>query len=237
MSLGSWRTEDMHRFVERIVPVVLAGERQIATLTDLYLTSQLVEMHGIAPPAGGIDLDEVTGAALRNGADPNEVYARPFITLYAALKEGLPLAQAVIQGATRLDSLTATDMQLAKTHTANASLDRSETQFYRRVLVGAKNCALCIVASTQRYRVGKLMPIHPGCNCGIAPAEPNSRHVLNKALLEQVHADVEHFVGESARDGREIDYRELLVDYNHGEYGPTLAWRDHSHTGPDDITS
>lgn len=235
LALGRWRTEDMHAFVERIVPVVAAGQRQIATLTDAYLMAQLAQMRA-ETDGEPLDLDDLQGAPLRNGAEPEEVYERPFTTLYTALAHGVPLAQAVEQGASRLESLVGTDMQLAKTHSANARLERSNVQFYRRVLVGARNCALCVVASTQRYRRGDLMPIHPGCNCSVAPASPGSQHVLNRQQLAEVHAAVESHIGVSARDAREIDYRELLVIREHGEYGPTLTYRDQHFTGPDDVS-
>ncbi|WP_146057585.1 hypothetical protein [Streptomyces sp. SM12] len=234
-SLGRWRQEDMDAFVARIVPVVAAGQRQMATLTDLYLAGQLAAMHGSAPEPGRIDLDEVTGAATRNGADPSDVYRRPFVELYTALAAGVQLSDAVERAANRLDSLTGTDMQLAKTHAARAAMERSDAQFYRRVLVGAKNCALCVVASTQRYRRSMLMPIHPGCNCAIAPVQGNARHVLNKAQLEEIHGAVEAFAGREARDAREVDYSEIIVIQDHGEYGPTLAYRGQEFTGPQDL--
>jgi hypothetical protein len=34
---------------------------------------------------------------------------------------------------------------------------------------------------------------------------------------------------------RLADYTEIVVTRNHGEYGPTLSWRDQSFTGPGEL--
>ena len=232
-SLGRWRTADIDRFVAQLVPVVVAGQRQVATLTDLYLSQQLTAMYGAGAAVGGaLDLDALSGAALRGGTDPEEVYRRPAVALYTALSRGAALPQAVREGTARLTGLISTDMQLARTHTTRARLSQSPAQYYQRTLSGTENCALCVVASTQRYRTDELMPIHPGCDCGVAPARSGSPHVLDRARLEQIHGAVEAYAGRIARDAREVDYREILVTHTHGEYGPTLAYRGQHFDGP-----
>lgn len=240
LGLGSWRDEDIERFVARVVPVVAGGQRQIASLTDAYLSEQVGEMFGVSSAARGIASDDVTGSAVRNGADPRDVYRRPAIETYTALKQGLPLDAAVQRGADRIGQLVSTDMQLARTHASRAVLSRSPAQYYRRVLNGSENCALCVVASTQRYKVSNLMPVHTHCDCGIAPIKGNRvPHVLDRTQLEAVHAAVERVTGEpSDRSGRgEIDFRQIMVVRDHGEYGPTLTYRGQAFTGPSDITS
>ena len=101
-----------------------------------------------------------------------------------------------------------------------------EGQFYRRVLTGRENCALCVVASTQRYYRGDLLPIHPGCDCGVQPLPPGLavNQVIDEDLLEQVHQITADRLGVSDRGGRTPDYRKLLTVSEHGEYGPTLSW-------------
>ena len=71
-------------------------------------------------------------------------------------------------GGKRLLSLVGTDMQLAARQQASYTMQASGREFYRRVLTGAENCALCAIASTQRYSTADLMPIHPGCDCSVA---------------------------------------------------------------------
>ncbi len=239
IGLGSWRDEDIEAFVARVVPVVAGGQRQIASLTDAYLSEQIGEMFGVSTAARGIAGDEVTGAAVRNGASPADVYRRPAVETYTALKQGLPLDSAVQRGAQRIGQLVSTDMQLARTHAARAVMGRSPATYYRRTLSGSENCALCVVASTQRYKVADLMPMHAHCDCGVAPLKGNSHpHVLDRAQLETVHAAVERITGEPAdRSGRgEVDFRQVLVVRTHGEYGPTLTYKGQHFTGPSDLS-
>ena len=85
---------------------------------------------------------------------------------------------------------------------------------------------MCVVASTQRYHRGDLMPMHPGCDCGVQPLPPGlaASQVIDEDLLEQVHQITADRLGVSDRGGRTPDYRKLLTVREHGEYGPTLSW-------------
>jgi hypothetical protein len=82
------------------------------------------------------------------------------------------LKAAIEAGRRRAEGLAATDLQLAKTHSSRLALaGRGDERIvgYRRVLTGAENCAMCVLASTQRYHVEDLLPIHPACDCAVAP--------------------------------------------------------------------
>lgn len=232
-SLGGHRDGDAVEFIERVLPIVLAAQQQIGQITDAYLSTMIADMLGGAAAPVGVALDE----ALR-GVDPAEVYTRPFVTTWTALSQGKAYAQAVTEGRTRLLSITETDLQLARTHAAQQSMRRSGAQFYRRRLTGTKNCALCTLASTQRYRVESLMPIHPGCDCKVEPLVGNRDpgQIIDEALLRDAHAAVAKGVGASDAGGRAPDYREVIITRQHGEYGPLLAVARHEFTGPDDIT-
>lgn len=226
--LGSWRDSDIDRFVAQIVPRVLAGQRTIAQLTDAYLA----RVTG-ASAAGLVDLDELRGIT------PELVYQRPAVDMRTALSQGSTVSDAIRAGALRLGSLIATDLQMANVRQARASLDGTEVGGFRRTLTGAENCALCLIASTQRYTRGALMPIHPGCDCGVEPlatGEPVPQ-VIDPALLEATHEQVADFAGVADRGGRAPDYRKLIVTHEHGEFGPTLAWRSDAFTGPGDLAA
>jgi hypothetical protein len=229
--LQAWRDDDIAAFVDGILPAVMSGERSVARLTDAYLTA-MARMAGDKPLPSALDLSQVTGSALR-GVDPLEVYRRPGVSVWTALSEGKPLEQAVSEGLYRLQDLVAMDMQLAQTHTARARFS-NRVVGHRRVLTGAENCALCIVASTQRYRKADLMPIHSGCDCGIAPiyGEADPGQVINSDRLEALHS----FISENGIqvDRSAEDYRHVVI-HQHGEHGATLGWRDHKFTGPNDI--
>lgn len=234
--LGSYRDADIDRMVAAVLPVTLGAQQRVAALTDVYLAS-VATASGFPQPAAGIPTGEVTGRALR-GVDPREVYRRPGSTVWTALSEGEPLSAAVALGGQRLLSIAMTDLQLAKTKTAQYRQSRDDSVVgYRRVLTGLENCGLCVVASTQRYHRGNLLPIHPGCDCDIAEirGDVDPGQVIDPERLDQMHADVQAQLGIDAdRSARIPDYRQITVR-DHGEYGPTLTWRRHDFTGPSDI--
>ncbi|MGW0015517.1 hypothetical protein ACWDVX_37935 [Streptomyces tendae] len=231
-SLGSYRDADAAVFIERVLPVVLAAQQTMGQITDAYLAAMVADMLGGAAAPVGVQLDE----ALR-GVAPEEVYHRPFVTLYSALAAGHDYAASLGEARTRLLSITETDLQLARTHAARQSMEGSGAKYFRRRLTGTKNCALCVIASTQRYRVENLMPIHPGCHCKPDPLPGNRDpgQIIDEDLLKAAHDAVTKGIGSSDRGGRAPDYREVIITRQHGEYGPLLAVRRHEFTGPDGI--
>lgn len=221
--LGSWRDADIDRFIARVVPVVASGEKQVGQLTISYLDS-LARLAGYPPtPAAA-----VTGAVLRNGVSTEEALRRPSVTLYTALSEGRPIEYAVELGVQRLSDAVLTNMQLAQTRTANGWMNRADGVVgYRRVLTGHENCALCALASTQRYHKKDLMPIHPGCDCTVAPiyGRKDPGQVINEERYEQTMKLLkDQGVTDTHSDINNLTIRE------HGEYGPTLSWRDQHFT-------
>lgn len=223
-SLPHYRTSAVEDMIQAITPRVTAGQLRIADLTRAYLAQCARELGWkvVLPP---IDQDEIRGA---RGVDQRIVYRRPAVDVYTALAAGKPLPQAAAEGRLRLTQLIGGDMQLAKVHASRQSMRGypEEGQFYRRVLTGRENCALCMVASTQRYYRGDLLPIHPGCDCDVQPLPPGLavNQVIDEDLLEQVHQITADRLGVSDRGGRTPDYRKLLTVSEHGEYGSTLSW-------------
>lgn len=230
---GSYRDEDADAFVEQILPLVLGAQQQMGALTDAYLSAMVADMFGGAAAARGVQIPQ----AVRRVA-PEEVYRRPFVTIWTALSQGKSMTEAVRQGETRLASITGTDLQLVRTEATRQVLSRDgRVQFYRRVLRGSYNCAMCVIASTQRYRKERLMPIHPGCDCGTRPlpAGEDTSQVIEPDLLEAAHDAVQAGTGAVDRGGRLPDYRDIIIDRQHGELGPLMALRRQDFTGPKDI--
>ncbi|MCL2089854.1 MAG: hypothetical protein FWH11_01280 [Micrococcales bacterium] len=234
VGLGSWRDADVDRFVSQVVPTVRAGQAAVARTTDTWL--------GLATgdgPAGLVDLHR----GLRT-ADTAEAYRRPAVQMRYDLSRGQTLQAALAASLVRLASLVATDLQLANVHQARRSL-ASWQGGYRRTLSGASACALCVIASTQRYRRAELMPIHPGCSCGVEPLRPGGPdgQVLDAATLERLHRQVEAATGGHDRSGRDLglgtgkDYRELVVTHQHGDIGPVLGWRRQAFTSAADLAA
>lgn len=167
-SLGLYRSPQMREFTGQAVPTVQGAMAHMADLTSGYL-SAMAEVNGHSgPPAPS---RAPTIARVRNGADPAEVYGRPFHLVWRQLAE-LPrqpgsIDQAIKAGEDRAVQTALTDTQLAKTHTAQQSMEKDRRIVgYRRVLEGAYSCGLCIVAATLRYHKAKLLPIHPACVLG-----------------------------------------------------------------------
>ncbi len=222
--LPEYRDQNLDEWMGVALPIIQAGQETSALATSSYLEIQLAAL-GISESLN-FDLEAVTGAALRNGTPPEVVYSRPFKVVWDALSKGHSIEEAIEMGANRLRQLIETDIQLSHTHASRSILSaRKDVTGFRRVPTGAFTCALCLIASTQRYNKLELMPIHPGCDCRVAPiiSESDPGQILDPNLLEDIHSRVEEMFGFSDRSGRAIDYRKLLVVENHGEFGPTLA--------------
>lgn len=234
--LGSWRGEDVSRFQRRTLPIILAGQRQVATLTASYLERLYREITDEESRAN-LDLDRVTGRALRD-VDPEDVYRRPFTEMWTALSEGKAFDAALGQGSHRLETILKTDLQLARTHTVReVTADQDGIEYTVRTLEGEYDCALCMIASTQRYHKRDLQPIHPGCDCGvkIVRADYDPGQIIDEERLERIHELVEAALGTFDRGGRAVDYRKIIIARDHGEIGPVLGYRGQRFTGPEDI--
>lgn len=221
----SYRDADIEKLVAKLVPRVRAGQIRIADLTAVYLGNL----------EGGrkvlVDRDYVTEG---RGVPAEEVYHRPANVVYDALANGKAFDAAVLMGASRLKSLVSMDMQMSKVRQSAASLQASSYEAYRRVLTGKESCGLCTIAATMSYSVKDLLPIHPGCDCDVAPIRSASQipHVLDEELLEATHNRIFDFAGDSDRSGRAPDYKQLIIVHKHGEQGPALRWRGEKFTGP-----
>lgn len=238
--LGSYRDADIDRLVRMVVPHVRAGQIQVANLTAAYFRA--------VGATAAVDASVVTGG---RGVPAEDVYRRPGTTVYTELSQSKSVGDAIAAGGERLLSLVVTDLQMAKVRQAQRSLSSASVTAFRRVLTGYENCALCVIASTQRYHRGDLLPIHPGCDCSVDTLPKGwgpDAQVIDQRLLDLTHDTIAAKLGRSelrARDlgrgktdsrGRPLsDYTDLIVTRQHSEYGPTLAWRDESFTSRADI--
>lgn len=246
LGLGSWNVPDVERFVALVLPIVLGGQRTIASLTDSYLALLAARAFGSVPQPIGVDTALVTGAALRNGTDPELVYRRGGAVVWDNLANGEPLPVAVERGLVRLTSIASTDLQLAKTHAARQVLAQQpagrEPTGYVRTLEGTSSCGFCALASTRLYHVEELLPIHPGCDCDVAPYYRDPSLVIAPDQLERVHVLARDFFGTSRTSGvdrgsRQFDYHDFVIVHEHGELGPVLARKGQHFSGPEAATA
>lgn len=257
-SLGFYGNAQQAEFVGRVVPVVLGAQQHMAALTSAHIAQQTSIAAGVPFEPFGLDPARASGAAVRNGTSPDDVYARPFNLVWRQLadlpKQPGSIEQATQAGEDRAVQTGLTDLQLAKTHAAAQTMAADPHIIgWRRALEGSYSCGLCIVASTQLYSKGrserpKLMPIHPGCDCAVQPVYRGEdvAKALNEHLLGDVHAAIADRFGKSASDARALRgtddgkgapllYKDLIVSHDHGELGPVLGVRGRPFAGPGDL--
>lgn len=237
IELGSWRDEDVDRYLN-LIAVPLAGAKKQAANLQLAYYRQIAKESGKGFVAPRVTSADLLTSALRNGADARTVYTRPFVELRTALSKGRTVSEAIEAGASRAQSLATTEIELARRGAGfSARAGNSNIVGYLRVLSGSENCALCYVASTQRYRVSDLLPIHPGCDCGEEPIYGNSDpgQVIDEQLLTDTHEAIEQRFGSFDYGARAIDYRKAIVVREHGELGPVLSVKGQKFTGPDNL--
>jgi hypothetical protein len=240
------------RYLEIVGPQIDGIKLQAANLQAVYY-QQVAAANGERFTPVEARPRDLTDEILRNGPAATEVYRRPFVEAWTGLAAGELLRTSIERGANRAASLAETDIQLASRQAGlNQRSANGNIVGYRRVLTGAENCALCAIASTQRYTRGQLKPIHPGCDCGEEPiyGDFDPGQVIDPEGLESVHEALVQQLGVSDRNARNAgigkfvqyedaqdlaDFTEIIVTREHGEYGPTLAWRDQAFTGPNDF--
>lgn len=202
------------QWLGQTVPLVRTTRRQAVGLAAGYIGA----VTGETLP---VDAEQVA-AGLRGGVGVAAVYSRPTITLRAKLAEGLDYSAAVKAAAARLDATARGDVALAARQGAHEAMAQSSRIVgYRRVTDG-KACMLCLTASTQRYHIADLMPIHSRCGCTIAPiigaADPG--HILDRELLDRLKG-----------------VRTPVAVHEHGELGPVLTEAGQHFTGPAQLAS
>lgn len=237
-SLTSFYDDDIVRFVKAAVPQVIAGQTHMASSTGAAL-NRIVTIQAPKAKPVIVPAKAVTGAAVRGGTPPSKVYGRVGPTVWTALSNGDSLDDAADAGWLRASVMLATDLQLALTNTAQFVTSQSnEVTGYRRVLSGDASCALCVIASTQRYHDGDLMPIHDRCSCTVEPivgdTTADDHHgIIDEDTLNAVRDDIQARLGTDSSDA--ADLKHLVIVHDHGEIGPVLAVRGQTFTGPDDI--
>lgn len=187
LKFGGPTDADLANWLRAVLPIMEGAELSIATLVDAYLSRYTAIAVGGAVSPVGIEAATVTGAALRSGTLPSDVYKRAVVEMRTALSEGLTRQEASTRALARATNLAETDVALAHRASAQQVMESRGFKFYRRALTG-RSCVLCAVASTQRYRTGNLMPIHSHCDCRIVPevAAYDPGQVINRPLLNRL---------------------------------------------------
>lgn len=179
-------------FAEAATDIVNAAAQETAELVDNYVAEYVGTVRGQPTGPSALDLADYVVDQLRStpGLD---VYRRPALQTRRLLAEGKPFEVAMQQAGQRAGAMAEADIGLAH---RRAGVDAMEAtpgvDGYRRALTG-KSCTLCMIASTQRYRTGELMPIHTRCDCRVAPivAGTDYGRVINRELYRELKASGE----------------------------------------------
>ena len=235
LGLGDWR--DPRLFVSQAVPLIQGAQTALVALIDAYIAALLSRDLDTPVAPVGVDPGPII-AATRGDVTAEDVYTRPLHTVWSALGEDRPLIQAVELGATRAREIAETDLQITHARAAREAMTGSSAASnvtgWRRVLKGETSCALCVIASTQRYTVEQLNPIHPGCDCEVAPITGRDRHVIDRKLLDAAQAATKDLLGfHPTRE--QLRNVTLQIAREHGEHGTVLVNPRHRFTGPGDI--
>lgn len=205
-ALPGYDEADVPAFIAVAVPFVIAAQRQAVAATDAFLA------HATHRAPLGPSATALTGAAARAGTPPEEVYKRPFITLWSALGAGTAYHEAVAQGLARARATATTDVQLAMRATLHDVGERDDLiAGYRRV-PNAGACELCRAAGDHAFSTSELMALHTHCACGadVIAAKPGTEPPRAATTFDG--------------DGITARVRE------HGELGPVLVNAAHHFT-------
>ena len=233
LGMPEYRDAQVDRFVQLALPIQVAAQREVRSLTAGYHSAVGAELGDRVPMA----LISEAAVTAPRGVAPAEVYRRPAVQVYTELSRGSSLTAAVTAGATRLQSLSSTDLQLVKADQSRESMTAGGYTFFRRTLTGLENCDLCTIASTQRYRVINRAAIHGGCDCSFVQVTAgfDPGQVLDPELLQRTQGHGKQLAALVDEGAPVADFQKLVVTREHGEYGATLSWRGDAFTGPADL--
>ena len=167
--LGHYDQADVDPWLADALPVVAGAQSQSIALTSAFIAMSLkVPAFGVADPA------KLAGAAVRGGTPPADVYTRPFITVWTALKNGQPWQDAVAQGQARAESAASMDVALSSRATFAEAQDTVTTDGgdniigYQRVADGGA-CDFCAEINGAFCYNADASPLHNHCGCGLEP--------------------------------------------------------------------
>jgi hypothetical protein len=218
---------------QELAGISLTAQRTSSGLTASYLQMTLRLLGSPLGKRLAIGAAVGVGAfAVRKGIDLARAYERPMETIRYEQSQGVEPEQARERGRLRLLSMLDTDIQLAARDAArNVLRESDDVSGYRRILrpemSRGTSCGLCVAASDRVYSVEELLPLHPGCHCGVAPIV--GEHDPGRELNEADFAALYGAAGSTAA----ADLRDVEVAVKmHGELGPVLVDARHHFRGP-----
>lgn len=231
-ALDRYDEADVAAFTSAAVPQVLAAQRGAVAATDGFLATVMRRA-----PIGLVAADLV-GAAVRNGTLPEKVYERPFVNVWRALKDGADIRTAIASGRARAVSAAAMDVALSTRAAARDIGEQDERITGWERVPDDDACDFCLLASTQRYSTGDLMPLHNFCGCTVDPlVGRRGGQVVNRDLLGELkEKGVTVYDGGESRVFGNVNGTDVAAAVReHGELGPVLVDGDDHFTDDDEI--
>ena len=223
--LPGYSEEHVPDFVARAVPIVEAGESRAIALTTAYASRVL----GVAPV--GVDVPGIIGN-LRNGVSAADVYARPFVTVRAAIAT-IGFSAAVIKGTNRLMSTANMDVQMASRDALAplASAFGSRVTGWTRV-ADPGCCDYCIMLDGVTTGPAEPQPLHNNCGCTATPDMSGSSDFGSSSSSSGSSNGVSSLVVGALAAGAVIG---LAAIHEHGELGPVITNKHDDFTSFDDL--
>ena len=210
-ALPEYRDAQVPVFLDKVLPVVKAGQTRAVALTAAYMSKKV----GIAPI--GLNTEALIGAGARNGVDPAQVYARPFTTLWTSIAT-IGYAAALEKALSRLKSTADMDVALAS-RDATLAFGQADDQVIGWTRVADPSCCdFCQELDGVQTGPTEPQPLHNNCGCTADPITRSS--------------------GDSTQDfgsfapGQEFDQVQIE---EHGELGPVITDKNYNFTGPNDL--
>ena len=150
-------TANTAEFVDIVVPIVLGAQAATVAAADAYLSTDAGLATDTSTDPWGLEAAALIGVHARRGDFLEDVYGRNHRAAEGTFPE-------------RMRRLVNTDITLAERAATYVHTEGDPRIVgHRRVLGGGNNCALCVVAATQRYAKSDLRPIHHKCGCTTQP--------------------------------------------------------------------
>jgi hypothetical protein len=209
-ALPDYRDEQVPGFLDKVLPVVSAGQSRAVALTNAYMSRKL----GIPPV--NMDVQSLIGAAARNGVAPADVYTRAFTTVWTSIAT-IGFAAALEKGLSRLKSTADMDVAMASRN-ATVAFAQAEDKVVGWTRVADPSCCdFCQMLDGVETGPSEPQPLHNNCGC---TADPIVRSITSSEPQD------------SYAPGEIFD--QVAIE-EHGELGPVITDKNYKFTGPDDL--
>lgn len=194
--LSGYDEANLDEWYSGVLPIVSAGQLQSVSVTEAFL-SQFLQRATL-----GLNPDGLTGAAVRNGASPEEVYRRPFVQLWSDLKAEKPFVEASSAARARATSAAEMDTQLSMRATADAAQKAEIGIFGYARAADPGACEFCRLVDGAYVKSASAMALHNRCGCGLEPlTAPHPRAVtLPSGVAVHEHGELGPLLTDPSHD-------------------------------------